>query len=180
MRRTFAHRINYHALTIEQYSFAGPTRREYMRGDQCASSGRCRPENLAKLWKIISCLVLAVVLGPTILALLVPATGRLAWLYLVLGTLQIGIGVTLYLMIVGGGVEWPWMLLIALLGVYHLSRGILLRTAVEQKYRISSRPGPACLNEYQPTSHHKADALGCSEDHNDASGPTPPRKFSAG
>jgi hypothetical protein len=27
----------------------------------------------------------------------------------------------------GGGVDWPWLLLIALLGVYYVSRGMQLR-----------------------------------------------------
>ena len=68
--------------------------------------------------------------GPAILAFVKPATSRSSTLCFIFGGLQIALGVTLYLMIyAGGGVDWPWLLLIAILGVYYVSRGTQLRQA---------------------------------------------------
>ena len=41
--------------------------------------------------------------------------------------LEIAVGVTLYLMIYAGGVNWPWPLLITMLGVYYVYRGAQIR-----------------------------------------------------
>jgi hypothetical protein len=85
---------------------------------------------VAKVWSIVAGLILAIVFGPAILAFLIPATTRSSTLCFIFGSLQIGLGVTLYLLIyAGGGVDWPWLLLITLLGVYHVWRGMQLRQA---------------------------------------------------
>jgi hypothetical protein len=82
------------------------------------------------VWQIAAGIILAVVFGPAILAFLLPATTRSAALCFIFGSLQIALGVALYLMIyAGGGIDSPWLLLIALLGVYYVSRGIQLRQA---------------------------------------------------
>jgi hypothetical protein len=78
-------------------------------------------------WMIVAGAILAIVFGPAILAFVVPATARLSALCFVFGGLQIAVGVTLYLMIYAGGVNWPWPLLIAALGVYYVSRGAEIR-----------------------------------------------------
>jgi hypothetical protein len=69
-------------------------------------------------WKIVAAFVLAIVFAPAILAFLWPAVVRFAAFCLIFGGLQIAVGVTLYLMIYAGGVNWPWPLLVAVLGVY--------------------------------------------------------------
>jgi hypothetical protein len=80
------------------------------------------------VWQIVAGFILAIVFGPAILAFLKPATTRSSTLCFIFGGLQIALGVTLYLMIyAGGGVDWPWLLLIAILGVYYVSRGMQLR-----------------------------------------------------
>jgi hypothetical protein len=80
------------------------------------------------VWQIVAGFILAIVFGPAILAFLKPATTRSSTLCFIFGGLQIALGVTLYLMIyAGGGVDWPWLLLIALLGVYYVSRGTQFR-----------------------------------------------------
>jgi hypothetical protein len=80
------------------------------------------------VWQIVAGFILAIVFGPAILAFLKPATSRSSALCFIFGGLQITLGVTLYLMIyAGGGVDWPWLLLIAILGVYYVSRGMHLR-----------------------------------------------------
>ena len=80
------------------------------------------------VWQIVAGFILAIVFGPAILAFLKPATLRSSTLCFIFGGLQIALGVTLYLMIyAGGGVDWPWLLLIAILGVYYVSRGMQLR-----------------------------------------------------
>jgi hypothetical protein len=82
------------------------------------------------IWYIVAGFILAIVFGPAILAFLIPATTRSSILCFIFGSLQIALGVTLYLMIyAGGGVDWPWLLLITLLGVYYVSRGMQLRQA---------------------------------------------------
>jgi hypothetical protein len=82
------------------------------------------------VWQIVAGIILAIVFGPAILAFLIPATTRSTALCFIFGSLQIALGVTLYLMIyAGGGVDWPWLLLIALLGVYYVSRGTQLHQA---------------------------------------------------
>ena len=78
-------------------------------------------------WNIFAGFILAIVFGPAILAFLAPAIARLAALCFVFGGLQIALGVTLYLMIYAGGVNWPWPLLIAVLGVYYVNRGAQIR-----------------------------------------------------
>jgi len=75
-------------------------------------------------WKIVAAVILAVVFAPAILAFLAPAVVRLAAFCFVFGGLQIAVGVTLYLMIYAGGVNWPWPLLVAVLGVYYVYRGM--------------------------------------------------------
>ena len=78
-------------------------------------------------WTILAGCILAIVFGPAILAFLAPATTRLSVLCFVFGGMQIALGVTLYLMIYAGGVNWRWPLLIAVLGVYYVYRGTQLR-----------------------------------------------------
>jgi hypothetical protein len=78
-------------------------------------------------WKIFAGCILGIVFAPAILAFLVPATARLPVLAFVFGGLQIAVGVTLYLMIYAGGVNWPWPLLITMLGVYYVYRGAQIR-----------------------------------------------------
>jgi hypothetical protein len=85
---------------------------------------------VAMVWQIVAGFILAIVFGPAILAFPRPATTRSSTLCFIFGSLQIALGVTLYLMIyAGGGVDWPWLLLIALPGVYYVSRGMQLRQA---------------------------------------------------
>ena len=78
-------------------------------------------------WKIVAGVILAIVFAPAILAFVAPAIARLPALCFVFGGLQIAVGVVLYLMIYAGGVNWPWPLLIAALGVYYVFRGTQLR-----------------------------------------------------
>ena len=78
-------------------------------------------------WKILAGVILAIVFAPAILAFVVPATARLPAFCFVFGGLQIAVGIVLYLMIYAGGVNWPWPLLIAALGVYYVFRGTELR-----------------------------------------------------
>jgi hypothetical protein len=78
-------------------------------------------------WTILAGCILAIVFGPAILAFLVPATTRLAVLCFVFGGMQITLGVTLYLIIYAGGANWPEALVIAVLGVYYVYRGMLVR-----------------------------------------------------
>ena len=78
-------------------------------------------------WEIVAGFILAIVFGPAILAFLAPAIARRAAFCFVLGGLQIAMGVTLYLMIYAGGVNWPWPLVIAVLGAYYVYRGTELR-----------------------------------------------------
>lgn len=84
-------------------------------------------------WKIVSGFILAIVFGPAILAFLVPAATRLSALSFVFGGLQIALGVTLYLMMYAGGVNWPWPLLVAALGVYYVYRGTEIRRLPAQR-----------------------------------------------
>ena len=79
------------------------------------------------VWKIVAGFVLAIVLAPAILAFAAPAVVRVPVFCFVFGGLQIAVGVVLYLMIYAGGVNWPWPLLIAALGVYYVVRGTQLR-----------------------------------------------------
>jgi hypothetical protein len=78
-------------------------------------------------WDIVAGFILAVAFGPAILAFVAPAVLRLSALCFVFGGLQIALGVALYLMIFAGGVNWPWPLLIAALGVYYVYRGTEIR-----------------------------------------------------
>ena len=78
-------------------------------------------------WKIFAGFILAIVFGPAILAFLAPAITRLPAFYFAFGGVQIVLGVTLYLMIYAGGVNWPWPLLIAVLGVYYVYEGTQVR-----------------------------------------------------
>ena len=78
-------------------------------------------------WKIFAGFILAIVFVPPILAFLAPAIARVPAFCFVFGGLQIALGVTLYLMIYAGGVNWPWPLIIAALGVYYVYRGTLVR-----------------------------------------------------
>jgi len=78
-------------------------------------------------WTILAGCILAIVFGPAILAFLAPVTMRLPVLCFVFGGLQIAVGVMLYLMIYAGGVNWPWLLLIAALGMYYCQRGAQIR-----------------------------------------------------
>lgn len=80
------------------------------------------------VWLIVAGVILTIVFGPALLAILIPATARSPAFCFIFGGLQIALGVTLYLAIYAGGrVDWPWLLLIALLGVYYVSRGTELR-----------------------------------------------------
>ena len=79
------------------------------------------------VWTIVAGFILAIVFGPAILAVLTPAVVRLPAVCFVFGGLQIALGVTLYLMIYAGGLNWPWPLLVAMLGVYYVCRGMQLR-----------------------------------------------------
>jgi len=79
------------------------------------------------VWKIVAGLILAIVFAPAIFAFVAPAVGRLPAFCFVFGGLQIAVGAVLYLMIYAGGVNWPWPLLIAALGVYYVFRGTQLR-----------------------------------------------------
>ena len=78
-------------------------------------------------WTILAGCILAIVFGPAILAFLAPVTTRLPVLCFVFGGMQITVGVMLYLMIYAGGVNWPWLLLIAALGMYYVQRGAQIR-----------------------------------------------------
>jgi hypothetical protein len=78
-------------------------------------------------WMILAGCILAIVFGPAILAFLAPLTMRLPVLLFVFGGLQMTVGVVLYLMIYAGGVNWPWLLLIAALGMYYVQRGAQIR-----------------------------------------------------
>jgi hypothetical protein len=84
-------------------------------------------------WKIVAAFVLAIVFAPAILAFLWPAVVRFAAFCLIFGGLQIAVGVTLYLMIYAGGVNWPWPLLVAVLGVYYVYRGAEIRRLSSQR-----------------------------------------------
>lgn len=79
------------------------------------------------VWKVVAGFILAIVFAPAIFAFVAPAVSRLPVFCFVFGGLQIAVGVVLYLMIYAGGVNWPWPLLIAALGVYYVSRGTQLR-----------------------------------------------------
>jgi hypothetical protein len=79
------------------------------------------------VWHIIAGFMLAIVFGPSLLAVLIPATTRSWVLCFLFGGLQIALGVTLYLMIYAGGANWPGLLLIAVLGVYYVWRGTQVR-----------------------------------------------------
>ena len=78
--------------------------------------------------EVIAVGVLAIICGPAALNAFIPATlGSAAFCFTVGGS-QIVLGVMLYLMIyAGGGVDWPWVLLIAFLGVCYVSRGMQIR-----------------------------------------------------
>jgi hypothetical protein len=78
-------------------------------------------------WKIFAGFILAIVFAPAILAFIAPAVTRVPAFCFVFGGLQIAVGAGLYLAIYAGGVNWPWPLLIAGLGVYYVSRGVQLR-----------------------------------------------------
>jgi hypothetical protein len=92
------------------------------------------------VWQIVAGFILAIVFGPAILAFLKPATSRSSTLCFIIGGLQIALGVTLYLMIyAGGGVDWPWLLFISLLGVYYVSRGTQLRRS---RTRVPDQQNP--------------------------------------
>jgi|SRR6185312_1973139 len=105
-------------------------------------------------WKIVAGVILAIVFAPAILAFVAPAIARLPAFCFVFGSLQIAVGVVLYLMIYAGGVNWPWPLLIAALGVYYVFRGTQLRQPPTPPPRegdpqtmtpespASQRPGP--------------------------------------
>jgi hypothetical protein len=82
---------------------------------------------MAMVWQIVAGIMLVIVFGPAVLAFLIPATSRSSALCFIFGGLQIALGVTLYLMICAGGVNWPWLLLIAVLGVYYVWRGTQIR-----------------------------------------------------
>jgi len=79
------------------------------------------------VWQIVAGFILAVTFGPAILAFLAPAVLRLPAFCIVVGGLQVAVGVLLYLMIYAGGMNWPWPLLIAALGVYYIYRGTEMR-----------------------------------------------------
>jgi len=94
-------------------------------------------------WKIVAAFILAIVFAPAILAFLWPAVIRLAAFCFVFGGLQIAVGVTLYLMIYAGGVNWPWPLLVAVLGVYYVYRGAeIRRLSIQQHAAGASEAGP--------------------------------------
>jgi hypothetical protein len=82
---------------------------------------------MAMVWQIVAGIMLVIVFGPAVLAFLIPATTRSSVLCFIFGGLQIALGLTLYLIICAGGVEWPWLLLIAVLGVYYVWRGTQIR-----------------------------------------------------
>ena len=87
-------------------------------------------------WQVFAGFILAIVFGPAILAFVAPATARLPIFSLVFGGMQIALGIALYLMIYAGGVNWPWPLLIAVLGIYYVYRGTQarrLRTHVSEE-----------------------------------------------
>jgi|SRR5215468_5515523 len=96
-------------------------------------------------WKIVAAFILAVVFGPAILAFLAPGAVGLPVLCFTFGGLQIALGVALYLMIYAGGVNWPWPLLIAALGVYYVYRGTEIRRL------RSPPPGEGDLPSSAPT-----------------------------
>jgi hypothetical protein len=80
------------------------------------------------VWQIIAGIILTIVFGPAILVFLIPAITRSPAVCFIFGGLQIALGVMLYLTNhAGSGVDWPWLLLIAVLGVYYVSRGMQLR-----------------------------------------------------
>jgi hypothetical protein len=74
--------------------------------------------------------IVAAVFGRTILAVLAPATALSPTPYLVFGGLQIVLGVALSGAAYARGVVWPWPLLLAVVGVYHLWRGSRLRQSL--------------------------------------------------
>jgi len=87
-------------------------------------------------WQVFAGFILAIVFGPAILAFVAPAIARLPIFSLVFGGMQIALGIALYLMIYAGGVNWPWPLLIAVLGIYYVYRGTQarrLRTQVSEE-----------------------------------------------
>ena len=90
-------------------------------------------------WKIFAGCILGIVFGPAILAFLAPSTTRLPVLCFAFGGLQIAVGVTLYLMIYAGGANWPWPLLIAMLGVYYVYRGTQI-TDCGHRHRARAKP----------------------------------------
>src|SRR5262249_17893093 len=100
------------------------------------------------VWKIVAGFILAIVCGPAILAFVIPAATRLSAFCFISGGLQIALGVTLYLMIFAGGVNWPWPLLIAVLGLFYVSRGMVLRHGAARLPRATSKIEPA---EESPT-----------------------------
>jgi hypothetical protein len=75
------------------------------------------------VWQFVAGIMLAIVFGPAVLAFLIPGSTRSSALCFIFGGLQIALGLTLYLMISAGGMEWPWILVIAVLGVSYVWRG---------------------------------------------------------
>jgi hypothetical protein len=119
-----------------------------LTGRQCWRHGfkkKRLAQGMAMGWKIVSGSILAIVFGPAILAFLVPATTRLSIFSFVFGGLQIALGVTLYLMAYAGGVNWPWPLLVAALGMYYVYRGTEIRRLSAQR----SDAGPPKLDPGQ-------------------------------
>jgi len=95
------------------------------------------------VWKIVASFILAIVFGPAIVAFVIPAATRLSAFCFISGGLQIALGVTLYLMIYAGGVNWPWPLLIAVLGLFYVSRGMGLRHGAARLPPATSKIDPA-------------------------------------
>jgi hypothetical protein len=76
---------------------------------------------------IILTAILVIVFGPRALPVISPAATRMPMVYFVFGSLQIALGLFLYLVLAARGYMLPWSLLVSLYGIYYLWRGRALQ-----------------------------------------------------
>jgi hypothetical protein len=76
---------------------------------------------------IILVAILIVVFGPRALPVIWPAATRMPIVYFVFGSLQVALGLLLYLALAAKGYMLPWSLLVSLYGVYYIWRGRALQ-----------------------------------------------------
>ncbi len=85
--------------------------------------------------------ILFIVFAPRFLPVFGPVATQSSAIYLVLGTLQILLGIALYAIFARKGYIFPWPLVVCLYGSYYVWRGWQLRKSASAIPRSGSRSG---------------------------------------